>query len=466
MITISIDNSSKQPIYLQIYEYIKEEILQGHLQAPMKLPSARALAANLQVSRSTVDTAYEQLVAEGYVDAREKRGYFVIPITHLQQFSSSDRDSTLNTSPSDTENSLRFDFNPDTIDTEHFPYSIWKSLGKNQLDNPANFLSGEHFGEYPLRQAIATYLRGSRGVSCSPENIIVGAGLDHLLQMLCVLFSRRATIAMENPGYRSARQVLVSNGYTIIDVPLREDALDTHVLARSSANICYVTPSHQFPLGTVMPVSRRHELLAWANESDGRFIIEDDHDSEFRYKGKPIPALQSLDTAGKVIYIGTFSKAVSPAIRTGYMVLPATLMKCYREKCGGYACPVSRFNQALLTDFIQQGYFEKHLNRMRKIYKMKHDIMVHTITECMPCTQVEISGDYAGLYIILHYKGTLTEQEIEQNAKENGIRLRPLREYYASPPADYQPTYLLGFANLNHETIVEGIHCLAKQVFA
>lgn len=464
MITISIDSNAKQPIYIQIYEYIKKEILHGHLQAHEKLPSARSLAINLQVSRSTVDTAYQQLVAEGYVEAKEKRGYFVTPITHLQQFSSHAAVSTSPNSLAEAKEVLRYDFNPNAIDTEHFPYSIWKSLGKNQLDNPDNFLAGSHFGEYPLRQAIADYLRGSRGVSCSPENIIVGAGLDHLLQMLCVLFARRATIAMEDPGYQSARQVLVSNGYSIIDVPLHNDSLDIRVLSDSSADICYVTPSHQFPLGTVMPISRRQELLSWANKSHERYIIEDDHDSEFRYKGKPIPALQSLDTADKVIYIGTFSKAISPAIRTGYMVLPETLIEHYQEKCGSYACPVSRLNQALLTDFIHEGYFEKHLNRMRKIYKTKHDIMLQAINEYLPSGKVEISGDYAGLYIILRYLGSLTEEQINRRAKENGIQLHSLRGYYASLPADYHPTFLLGFANLSNKTIVEGIQSLAGQV--
>lgn len=465
MITIPIDTDSKQPIYIQIYEYIKEEILNGHIEAANKLPSARSLAANLQVSRSTVDMAYSQLVAEGYVEAKEKRGYFVAVITHLQQFSSKTDNSTI-LSPAPAKDSVpRFDFDPDTIDTEHFPYSIWKSLGKNQLDNPENFLVGDHFGEYPLRQAIADYLHGSRGVVCSPDHIIVGAGLDHLLQMLCVLFERRVTIAMEDPGYQSARQVLATNGYTIIDIPLCDDSLDTQILSRSSSDICYVTPSHQFPLGSVMPVPRRQELLAWAREKSDRYIIEDDHDSEFRYKGKPIPALQSLDTAGKVIYIGTFSKAISPAIRTGYMVLPAALMARYREKCGSYACPVSRLNQKLLADFIRGGHFEKHLNRMRKTYKIKHDTMLKKIREYFPKGRVMISGDYAGLYIILRYLGSLTEEEIEKRAEENGIRLRSLREYYASLPADYQPTYLLGFANLSNEMIGQGILCLAEKVF-
>lgn len=465
MITIPLEVHAKTPMYIQIYQYIKKEILGSHLQAGEKLPSARSLANNLQVSRSTVDTAYEQLVAEGYVEARPKRGFFVNSITHLQQFTSTNQKEEHPPETDSKKVSIRYDFNPDAIDTEHFPYSVWKSLGKNQLDIPDNFLSGDRRGDQPLRQAIANYLLGSRGVRCTPEQIIIGAGLSHLLQMLGVLFERHATIAMEDPGYRTARQVLVSSGYTILDIPLKEHALDIQKLIGSPADICFVTPSHQFPLGSVMPISRRQALLAWAAGNENRYIIEDDHDSEFRYKGKPIPALQSLDSAGKVIYIGTFSKAISPAIRMGYMVLPHHLMKRYLEKCGSYSCPVSRIEQAILTDFIGQGYFEKHLNRMRKIYKGKHDRILQCVQQHFPSDLVEIFGDHAGLYVLLRYHGLLPEEVIESEARKNGIELRSLKGYYSSLPADYLPTYLLGFANLSEERIDEGIQCLATKVF-
>lgn len=465
MITIPLDPHCRTPLYIQIYEYIRQEILRTQLHAGEKLPSARSLAANLQVSRSTVDTAYEQLVAEGYVEAKEKRGFFVSPITHMQQIPITNVRSEKTAIAEEKAVSIRYDFNPDSIDTEHFPYSIWKSIGKNQLDLPGNFLLGNRKGDLPLRHAIADYLHSSRGVRCTPDQIIIGAGLDHLLQMLCVLFERRTAIAMEDPGYRSARQVLVSSGYAIIDIPLREHTLDVNTLARSSADVCYVTPSHQFPLGSVMPISRRQALLAWAAQSKNRYIIEDDHDSEFRYKGKPIPALQSLDHAEKVIYIGTFSKAISPAIRMGYMVLPPHLLTRYDEKCGSYSCPVSRIEQAILTDFIRQGYFEKHLNRMRKIYKGKHDRILQRIDQYFPKAQVNISGDNAGLYVLLRYCGPLTEEHIKKRAEKNGIRLRSLRGYYSSLPADYLPTYLLGFANLSETQIDEGIRCLAEKVF-
>lgn len=465
MITIPLEVHAKTPMYIQIYQYVKKEILGSHLQAGEKLPSARSLANNLQVSRSTVDTAYEQLVAEGYVEARPKRGFFVNSITHLQQFTSTNQKEEHPPETDSKKVSIRYDFNPDAIDTEHFPYSVWKSLGKNQLDIPDNFLSGDRRGDQPLRQAIANYLLGSRGVRCTPEQIIIGAGLSHLLQMLGVLFERHATIAMEDPGYRTARQVLVSSGYTILDIPLKEHALDIQKLTGSPADICFVTPSHQFPLGSVMPISRRQALLAWAAGNENRYIIEDDHDSEFRYKGKPIPALQSLDSAGKVIYIGTFSKAISPAIRMGYMVLPHYLMKRYLEKCGSYSCPVSRIEQAILTDFIGQGYFEKHLNRMRKIYKGKHDRILQCVQQHFPSDLVEIFGDHAGLYVLLRYHGLLPEEVIESEARKNGIELRSLKGYYSSLPADYLPTYLLGFANLSEERIDEGIQCLATKVF-
>lgn len=464
MITIPLRSDTGHPLYLQIYEYIKKEILAGNLSHPGRLPSARSLAANLQVSRSTVDNAYEQLVAEGYVEAEEKRGYFINPITHAHRFEISGKPLPKAGPASQDPCRIRYDFDPDAVDTVHFPYSVWKSIGRNHLDDPEIFTSGSHFGDYGLRQAVSEYLHGSRGVNCTPDNIVVGAGLDHLLQMLCVLFQRKAVIAMEDPGYLSARQVLVSSGCTVLNIPLSQGAFDVGALKHCPADICYVTPSHQFPMGSILTISRRQALLDWAVEKPGRYIIEDDHDSEFRYKGKPIPALQSLDHGQRVIYIGTFSKAISPSIRTGYMVLPDPLMTLYRKRCGGYACPVSRFGQAVLTDFIRGGYFEKHLNRMRKIYKGRHDYMLEQLSSVFPDTLLDISADNAGLYMILHYHGPLTDCEIQERAAENRIRIRSLKGYYAALPADYRPAFLLGFANPDTHQIRDGVALLAEKV--
>ncbi len=485
MITIPLLSHCGTPMYIQIYDYIKREILAGHLSAGEKLPSARALSAHLNVSRSTVDTAYEQLVAEGYLDSKPKSGFYVNAITYLQQFDHANKTTLSDEKPSLSHTSTPYDFDPYAVDIENFPFSTWKSLGKYEYDKMENFVAGDHMGEWPLRQAIANYLRGSRGVITTPDQVIIGAGLSHLLQMLCILFQRDISIAMEDPGYRTARRVLSSGGCHIVDIPISNDALDIDKLYASKADVCFVTPSHQFPLASVMPISERHKLLAWASQSSERYIIEDDHDSEFRYKGRPIPALQSLDTADKVIYIGTFSKAISPAIRVGYMVLPQPLLRCYVKLCGDYACPVSKTGQAVLTDFIQQGYFEKHLNRMRKIYKTKRDHMLQAIERHFDCCgvsvvnpygpnptdlqqrpRVAISGDHAGLYILLSYLGPLTESQIEDNAKKIGIKLCSLGGYYSQLPADYIPTYLIGYANLNEEMIDSGIKDLALKVFA
>lgn len=471
MITITIDPASKIPMYRQIYEYIKREILTGALSYPEKLPSSRSLSSYLGVSRSTVDTAYEQLVAEGYVDARQKSGYFVTPVTHMQKFSSvadsrSHSDNNTDIQPENDPRPDLIDFDPDTIDSTHFPYSVWRSIGKNELDDPKNFLKGDHFGEYSLRRAIAGYLHGSRGVVCSPDHIIVGAGLDHLLQMLCILLGRESVIAMEDPGYLSARQVIRGGGLSVLDIPLKHNIFDVDALSHTDVNICYVTPSHQFPMGTVMGIGARQNLLSWAAAGENRFIIEDDHDSEFRYRGRPIPALQSLDEHHRVIYIGSLSKAISPAIRTGYMVLPDALLDKYKRVCGSYACPVSRINQAILTTFIRNGYFEKHLNRMRKIYKQKHDHMVELLQTYFPAGRIRISGDDAGLYIILEYLGSLTEETIQKRADAHAVRLHSLQKYYAGLPADYRPSYLLGFADLSDKQMEKGIQILASEILA
>ena len=464
MITISLKTDSDIPMYIQIYEYIKKEILAGRLSAPEKLPSARSLAAHLQVSRSTVDTAYEQLVAEGYVDAREKRGYFVNSITHMAGFTDSvvPDFSTESHIPSAPE---FFEFNPDAIDTTHFPYTVWKSIGKNQLDNPRNFTAGDNLGEPSLRHAVATYLHGSRGVSCEPDQVVVGAGLAHLLQMLSILFDRKPTVAFEKPGYQNARRVLLHNGCSIVDIPLKNSVMDVEALADSSASLCYVTPSHQFPMGSVMPASTRDQLLKWASEKEGRYILEDDHDSEFRYTGRPIPALQSFYKQDTVIYIGTFSKAISPALRVGYMILPKALMRQYKKICGTFPCPVSKTTQAILADFIHKGYFEKHLNRMRKIYKGKHDFLLTQIQKYLPAPLFSVSGDNAGLYVLLHYQGSRSDDEILENAQKNNIRLCSLNDYYPDPDVVSSHTYLIGFADLSPEEITKGILLLAEKVF-
>ena len=458
MITIPLDNTNLKPFYIQIYEYIRKEILNGNIAAEEKLPSARNLAANLNVSRSTVDTAYDQLVAEGYLDARPRQGYFANHVTHLKQIPNSAPQKENNEKNTKEAPPVRFDFNPDSIDLEHFPYSIWKSIGKNQLDLPSNFSAGDAKGDLPLRQAIANYLRGSRGVICRPEQIIIGAGLSNLLQMLCILFSGETIFAMEDPGYLSARQVLSTNGYSILDIPLKENTMDVLALAKTNADICYVTPSHQFPLGSVMPVSTRQKLLHWAEKGENRYILEDDHDSEFRYKGKPIPALQGYDAEDKVIYLGTFSKSIAPAIRLSYMVLPKDILKAYRKKGSFVNSTVSKVDQTIVQHFIEEGYYERHLNKTRALYKNRHDVLIEALK---PLGDIcEISGEHAGVHILLTFKNGQKERNLIEKAKKADIRVYGLSDYRIRKEEKEKATILLGYANMREEDIKEAVAIL------
>lgn len=460
MLTFSLNSKSDEPMYHQIYSYIKDEIMSGRLKCDEKLPSARELAAYLSVSRNPVDTAYEQLVAEGYVYSLPKRGYFVNRITYTQQIRTEDRDEP--DEESEKKRVWQYDFNPDAVDVEHFPYSVWKSIGRKVLNDHELFQAGDYRGDLTLRRAVADYLHGSRGVVCSSSNVIIGAGIGYLLQLIAVMFQEDKRIAFEEPGYVRAKNILSSNGFKVSHIRMKGSGIDIEQLQNADINLCYITPSHQFPMGTVMSIAERQHILQWAGEKDGRYIIEDDHDSEYRYKGKPIPALQSIDSEGKVIYIGTFSKSIGPALRMGYMVLPDRLMERFRRTCGGYNCPVSRFDQAIVADFIHEGFFEKHLNRMRKKYKEKHDTVLGVLRRYDD--KVIVSGDYAGLYVIVQSIQKTDEEEITSEAEKLGIYLRSLSMYYQKLPEDYQPSFLIGFASPNISVLEEGLEILCRDI--
>lgn len=347
-LTIPLKEDGKEHLYQQIYNYIKNEIRKGSLSAGQRLPSTRRLAEHLQVSRSTVDFAYGQLLSEGYIESRPYKGHFVCEITKLYHPAPvSDREEeTLK------EASAAYDFSPNGIDITAFPISTWKRISKDVLmDEERNvFELGAPKGDQRLREAICGYLHGSRGVECTPGQIIVGAGNDYLLMLLQKILGTAQRVAVENPAYMRAARIFASGGYEVTPVDLDENGMRIDLLKKSRARIAYITPSHQFPTGVVMPIGRRMEILSWAKEGDERYIIEDDYDSEFRYKGMPIPSMQASDGEGKVIYLGTFSKSIAPAIRISYMVLPKPLLNIYEEKLWFISSTVSRIDQAICTD--------------------------------------------------------------------------------------------------------------------
>lgn len=458
MLSIPLDSQSSTPLYAQIYQYIREEILNGSLPVNQKLPSARELSSILSVSRTTVDIAYGQLVSEGYLAAYPKKGYFVNEIASLSRLSLKEPEASIQDALSKKPSYL-YDFSPFSVDLEHFPYSVWQQLSRRCLkEDRGLFLLGHPMGDLSLRQAIASYLHQSRSVTCSPEQIIVGAGVDYLLQLLINILGNSRCIAMENPAYIRAFHIFQGLGCSVTATALDEKGMSVTALAASDCDMAYVTPSHQYPLGLIMPISRRLELLDWAAQKKDRYIIEDDHDSEFRYKGKPIPALQGIDTKNKVIYVGTFSKAIAPAIRAGYMVLPPALLKLYHEKCCYYASTVSRIDQAILTAFIREGYFERHLNRMRKLYKEKHD----TMTQLLEASSLPLvlKGQNAGMHLVVEVKNGQKEKQLIASAAQKNIKVYGLSEHFISMPKDYTPSLLLGYANLSLDDIDRGLSLL------
>lgn len=457
---IPLDSQSGKPLYEQIYSYIRQEIRTGSLKTADRLPSTRVLAEHLKVSRSTTQMAYEQLVAEGYIEAAPYRGYYVSKVEEL-----------LETGPQRVEQMLigesgtsgcQIDFSPRGIDLDSFPYHTWRKLSRDTLvdGNREMFHNGNPQGEPGLREAIRSYLHSARGVICSPEQIIVGAGSEYLLMLLTLILGRNLHIAMENPTYKQAYRVFDSLGCQVCPVEMDGAGMSPELLEKSGANVAYVMPSHQFPTGIVMPVGRRQELLRWAQAGEERYLIEDDYDSEFRYKGKPIPALQGMDRLGRVIYLGTFSKCIAPAIRVSYLVLPPALLTRYREKAGFYASTVPRIDQNMIYQFLVQGHFERHLNRMRAIYKTKHDTLLAAVRPLE--RDFTIRGEYAGLHILLTHKGNRPEKELIEQAGKAGVRVYGLSGYYIHQEHNRRPpTVVLGYANLSVEEIRRGAALLA-----
>ena len=471
-LAIHLTDENGKHLYEQIYEYIADEIREGKLLAGEKLPSTRSLADYLQVARSTVELAYDQLASEGYIESVPYRGYYICMVEELYRIGTSggglrsekkgagQEDGQPGQKDSRTARYFDIDFSPNAIDMNLFPFGTWRKITRDILsgDRKELFALGEPRGDLELRKTVCRYLHASRGVNASPEQIIVGAGNDYLLLLLQYILGRGITAAFENPSYRRAFRIFSSFAARMVTVPSDENGIRVDGLLASGANVAYVMPSRQFPTGTVMPIGRRTELLRWASSAEDRYLVEDDYDSEFRYRGKPIPSLQSADTAGRVIYIGTFSKSVAPAIRISFMVLPERLMEAYEKNCSFFSSTVSRIDQTILNEFILSGAFERHLNRMRKAYREKHDLLLDCLQPLL--NRYRLSGEYAGLHVLLTSRVPAGEEELLERAAACGVRIYGLKEAALAPFETDYATVLLGYGGLDQERIREGIRRL------
>jgi len=457
-LTPNLNTKSKKALYVQLYEYIKKEIKDGTIPALTKLPAKRKLASYLQVSKNTVEAAYEQLLAEGYIESALRKGYFVCEIEQMIYVEGSE--VKVEEVPFREEN-YTFDFTQTGVDTNTFPFTMYRKL-INDVWQPHNnelLFLGHPQGELSLREEIASYLYESRGVRCSASQIVLGAGTQILVKLLFQLL-KGSNYAVENPGYHRKMVVFEQGEKKVQMLSLDRDGICMADLENSDANVVFVTPSHQFPYGMVMPITRRTQLLQWAKKEEDRYIIEDDYDSEFRYSGKPIPALQGLDTDGKVIYMGTLSKALLPSLRMSYIVLPKNLINKYQKEYLFYTQSVSRMDQEVIRKFLNEGYWEKHIHKMRVVYRKKRDRLVFEIEKYFS-NRVEVIGEDSGLHILLQVHNGMREEELIQEAAKYSIKLYPVSTYYKDGTAP-ENVVLLGFAILSEEEIAKAIQLLHK----
>ena len=451
-LTTALDAASGVPLYEQLYRSLAAEMRTGAVPAGTRMPGKRRLAAELSVSVNTVDAAYQMLAAEGYLEARERSGFYVQEYLALPE-------SVAPAAPPKAEavperRPIRYDLSTRGVDPGLFPFRTWARLQKELLySSPELLTHGDAQGDLALRQALASYLEAYRGVRCGAHQIVVGAGLEYLLGLLAPLLPGPA--AVENPGYPRAKQVLENNGVACCCLPVDEDGLSIRALSDSGAAVCYVTPSHQFPTGVTMPAGRRAELLHWAARCPGRrYIIEDDYDSEFRFDTRPLPSLQGMAGAdGPVVYLSTCSRSLAPSIRIAYMVLPEQLLPAWHAKYRLYSGTVSRFEQQTLARFITGGYFTRHLARERVAYKARRDALTAALQEAFAPEELHLTGLHTGLHLLAELRDPPPDDALRAAAEVEGVRLSLLSDYdLTGGGAAPAGTLVLGYGSLADES--------------
>ncbi|WP_405723859.1 PLP-dependent aminotransferase family protein [Anaerovibrio slackiae] len=555
MLTLELHKNKSTPLYMQIYSYIKSEVLARRLKAGNKLPSKRALAAQLGISTITIEGAYGQLMAEGYIYAKAKSGYYISPLESIQQADDSAADffqhntlgdaqlfsgpekisyesgytdnmpgasgtvnmaglsnspstsgifvpsslqstntalshasSEISSRPSITSTSMpssstisskgrmshestaqtscaTIDLSSNNILPESFPFSIWTKLMRHTMsENQALLLTkSPTAGIYSLRCAIAEHLLRFRGMHIQPEQIIIGAGTEYLYELIIKLIGRDKIYCLEDPGYHKLQRIYTDNGACCFSLPIDQQGMSVTALNAVRCDVIHISPSHHFPTGIITPVSRRYELLGWAT-SGQRYIIEDDYDTEFRLVGKPIPSLFSMDMSSKVIYMNTFSKSLTSTIRISYMVLPMPLMEEFNRRLGYLSCTVSTFEQYTLAEFINQGYFERHINRMRNNYKKLRQLLLKELLAHPEHDKIQILQQASGLYFLLKINTTLSDRDLRSRLQQNGVHLQSLQHYYQNRQAAPEHTFVVNYSSLTEKDIPKAVAALFESL--
>ncbi|MGH9160528.1 MAG: PLP-dependent aminotransferase family protein [Vicinamibacteraceae bacterium] len=472
----------------RLYRGLRASILEGRFAPGSRLPSTRALARDLGLSRNVVLAAFAQLVDEGYADGRGGSGTFVsstppdpllvppprgekttVAGTRPRLSAHADRVLALAPLPAvgrPPRAGLRYDFRYGVPAVAEFPQQTWSRLVARRAQSMSiNTLRyGRALGFLPLCEAIADYVRRARGVAATPEQVIIVNGSQQALDLVArLLIDRGAKVAIEEPSYLSARQVFAAAGARLLPVRVDEHGIDVSHLPRGKAvALAYVTPSHQFPLGGVLPLVRRLELLRWADEA-GVWVVEDDYDSEFWYDGRPVEAIQGLDSAGRVIYIGTLSKVLFPSLRLGYLIVPAPIVPALAALKFLMDRHAPTFEQEVLADFIIEGHFERHVRRARARNASRRAAMLESFRELLgDC--VEIVGENAGIHMVVWLRGTPAARmhDLIARAADRGLGIYAVAPHYLEPPAT--AGLLLGYACLTEREIRDGVRLLAEVI--
>jgi len=473
-----LDPDSPLALHRQVYLGIRGAILSGRLTRGQRLLSSRALAGLLEISRTTATLACEQLVGEGYLETRRGSGTYVcasLPEEYLAPLDAPDRDLNPAVRPALSgfgrrlgglgdpggPRNLPYDFAPDRPALDEFPMALWSRLLARQCRAASPKLlayAADPAGYAPLREAVADYLRRSRAVRCQADQVIVLSGAQQAIDVaLRVLVDPGETVAMEDPGYPGARRAFLAHGARILPLPVGKDGLDLAGLKRSPVRLAYVTPSHQYPTGVVLDLAHRLELLTWARER-GAMVFEDDYDSEFRYQGRPLPAMQGLDGAGAVLYAGTFSKALFPGLRLGYLVAPAALVGPLTRAVALTSRQAPVLEQGALADFIREGHLDGHLRRMRTLYGVRREALVEALDRCFG-NRVAILGASGGMHLMARFSAARPDGELVRRAAELGVGLVPAAGFHLAPAPG--SGFILGFSALTPARIREGVRRLA-----
>jgi GntR family transcriptional regulator / MocR family aminotransferase len=465
---VAVNKEAPKSLYRQVYDAYRGAIVDGNLCAGQRIPSTRMLASELGISRTPVLNAYEQLLAEGYFESRVGSGtvvsrslverFTVSPSMNAPSMRVRSRRRTSKRSlilPSREDFHDRRFFGPfvaSQVAFEHFPLQVWNRLvTRHSRSMQARFLDyGDPMGLKELREAIATYLRTARGVHCETEQIMIVSGSQQGLEVATrVLLDAGSRVWMEEPGYAFAQSVFASSGCRIAPVPVDAEGLNVAVGKKKccNAHAALVTPSHQYPLGVTMSASRRLQLLDWA-ESNGSWIFEDDYDSEYRYESMPVTSLQGLDRNSRVVYIGTMSKVLFPALRLGYVVIPRDLVRRFLAVRFAMDIGPATFHQMVLADFIREGHFSRHIRRMRSVYAERRSALIESIHKELG-SAAEIQGAQAGMHLCITLKG-ISDRQIAQRAARERIGLVPLSLLYIGKAS--RQGFILGFGNTSvHE---------------